>query len=113
MPRTAVKKSQERFVGPDEQSAAGKVDLHNCVNLDEVLSSAVKLACDILKSDNASIALADEEGVLTLRTHRGVPPRFASRWRKRSSEGLSGIVFRTGQPYVAPDLGAEKHYVGK
>jgi diguanylate cyclase (GGDEF)-like protein len=113
MPRTAVKKSRERSVGPDEQSAAGTAELHNCVNLDEVLSSAVKLACDILKSDNASIALADEDGFLSFRTQVGVPPRFASRWRKRSSEGLSGIVFRTGQPYIAPDLRAEKHYVGK
>jgi diguanylate cyclase (GGDEF)-like protein len=113
MPRTAVKKSRERSVSPDEPSAAGTAELRHCVNLDEVLSSAVKLACDILKSDNASIVLADEKGILTFRAQHGVPPRFASRWRKRSSEGLSGVVFRTGQPYVSPDLQADTEYKGK
>ncbi len=96
-----------------ERSDAGKVQSPNCIDLDEVLSSAVNLACDILKSDNASIALSDEKGLLTFHAQHGVPPGFARRWRKRSSEGLSGVVFRTGQPYVAPDLRADQHYVGK
>ncbi len=81
-------------------------------DLDEVLASAVRLACDILKSDSASIALADEKGVLAVHTQHGLSPRFVSRWRKRSNEGLTGIVFRTGQPYVSPDLLADEHYKG-
>jgi diguanylate cyclase (GGDEF)-like protein len=81
-------------------------------DLDEVLASAVQLACDILKSDSASIALADEKGVLAVHTQHGLSPRFVSRWRKNSNEGLTGIVFRTGQPYVSPDLLADRHYKG-
>src|SRR4030042_1220353 len=113
MPRTAPKKGRERFGGPDERSAAGKVELRDHTSQDEALSAAVKLACDILKSDAASIALADEKGVLTSRTQHGFSRRFASRWRKRSSEGMTGIAFRTKSPCVATDVLTDKRYKGQ
>jgi len=113
MPRTAPKKSRERDVSPDEQSVAGTVELRDHINLDEVFSAAVNLACDILKSDAASIALADEKGVLTSRTQHGFSRRFASRWRKRSSEGMTGIAFQTKRPCVATDVLTDKRYKGQ
>jgi diguanylate cyclase (GGDEF)-like protein len=112
MPRTASTKSRNRPTIPDEQPAGYTPGLPKCVNLDEVLSSAVKLACDILKSDNASIALADEKGVLTLRTQLGLSEQFVNRWQMKSSEGLAGIVFRTGEPYACRDLQEDKNYSG-
>ncbi|MCJ7491466.1 MAG: GAF domain-containing protein, partial [Dehalococcoidia bacterium] len=107
-----MKKSRQRPQSRDEQSAVGTAKHCVDINLDEILSSAVNLACDILGTDTASIALADKEGTLTFRTQRGLSPRFARRWRRMSSEGLTGIVFRTGQPYASPDLQTDEHYSG-
>ena len=96
----------------DEPSAAAAAKRCIDIDLDEILSCAVDLACDILGTDTASIALADKEGTLTFRTQRGLSPRFARRWRRTSSEGLTGIVFRTGQPYASFDLQTDEHYSG-
>ncbi|MGD0766543.1 MAG: GAF domain-containing protein, partial [Dehalococcoidia bacterium] len=99
-----------RDVSAGEQLVTETPTLPNCVNLDEILTSAVKLACDILKSDNAAIALADEHGVLTLRTQGSLSDQFVKRWKMKSSEGLAGMVFRTGEPYVSRDVLKEKRF---
>jgi diguanylate cyclase (GGDEF)-like protein len=111
-PGKAVRKSRQQSQSPDDPSAAGAVKRCIDIDLDEILTCAVDLACDILGTDTASIALADKEGTLTFRTQRGLSPQFARRWRRMSSEGLTGIVFRTGQSYASPDLQTDEHYSG-
>jgi len=112
MPRTASRKSRERHVSPGEQSVVGTVGPRGRVILDEVLTSAVKLACDILKADDGAIALADEKGILTLRTQFRLTTGFVKRWKMKSSEGLAGIVFRTGEPYACRDVREDESFDG-
>ena len=95
-----------------ERSAVGAGEPCDHFILDEVLNSAVKLACDILKADDGAIVLADEKGILTLRTQLRMTKGFANRWKMKSSEGLTGIVFRTGEPYACRDLQEDKNYSG-
>ncbi len=110
MPRKASKKSREGSASPDEQSAIGTAELRNCVNLDEVLSSAVKLACEILGGRYAAIALADEEGDITVRSQVGMSDEAVADWHKLWTDVPLDYLARTRRPYVCPDIAADKTY---
>jgi diguanylate cyclase (GGDEF)-like protein len=110
--RSITSEGRQRPLSRDQQSSTAAAKPCAAIDLDEILSSAVNLACDILRSDVALIALADETGALSNRAQRGLSPRFARRWRRRSSESLTGVVFRTGKPYTSPDLAQDARYSG-
>jgi diguanylate cyclase (GGDEF)-like protein len=105
----AVKKTRERSARRDGQSAAAAEELPNHLTLDEVLSSAVALACDILRSDAAGIALVDEKGDLALRIQHGLSPQFAS-WPLKRDRGIAGIVFQIGEAWACADLLADTQH---
>ena len=82
-------------------------------DLNEVLASATRLACEILKSDAATIALLDEKGFLGFRSQYGLSPQFGERWHRHPAESITGTVFRTGRPCVISDLVAERKHAGE
>ncbi|MBE3110001.1 MAG: GAF domain-containing protein, partial [Acidobacteria bacterium] len=110
MPRKALKKSRERNVSPGEQPAAGTVELRNFINLDEVLSAATKLACEILGGRFAAIALADEEGDITVRSQVGMSHEAVADWHKRWTDAPLDYLARTRRPYICPDVAADDTY---
>ena len=81
-------------------------------DLNEVLASAARLACEILKSGAATIALLDEKGYLTFRNQHGLSPQFGERWHRHPTESITGTVFRTGRPQVISDLLADRKCAG-
>jgi diguanylate cyclase (GGDEF)-like protein len=73
-------------------------------SLDEVLAEAVRGACEALRTDGAAVALADGDA-LSFRTHYGLcPPQVFSNWRLKKKKSVSGVVFRTGEPFVTRDV---------
>jgi len=82
-------------------------------DLDEVLAAAIRFACEILKSDAATIALLDEKGFLGFRSQHGLSPQFGERWHRHPTESITGTVFRTARSYVISDLLAERKYAGE
>ncbi len=98
---------------PGQQSSGDVAPRRRHADLNEVLASAARLACEILKSDAAMIALLDEKGYLTFRRQHGLSPQFGERWHCHPTESITGTAFRTGQPHVISDLFAERKYAGE
>jgi diguanylate cyclase (GGDEF)-like protein len=96
-----------------QQSFGDVAPVRRHADLNEVLASAARLACEILKSDAAMIALLDEKGYLTFRRQHGLSPQFGERWHCHPTESITGTAFRTGQPHVISDLFAERKYAGE
>ena len=95
-----------------QQSSGGVAPRRRQADLNEVLASATRLACEILKSDASTIALLDEKGCLTFRGQHGLSPQFGERWHRHPTESITGSVFRTGRPSVASDLLADRKCAG-
>jgi diguanylate cyclase (GGDEF)-like protein len=68
----------------------------------KVFDSTVEATCEVLGTDAAAIGLLDGDHV-TLRSYRGLSDRFATRLRVHKHDGLTGLVFRSGQPYATRD----------
>jgi diguanylate cyclase (GGDEF)-like protein len=96
-----------------QQSSGSLAPARRHADLDEVLASATKFACEILKSDAATIALLDEKGFLAFRSQHGLSPQFGERWQRHPTESLTGTVFRTGRSHVISDLVAERKHAGE
>jgi diguanylate cyclase (GGDEF)-like protein len=79
-------------------------------NLDEVLAEAVRGACEALRADGAAVALVDGD-VLTFRARYGsLPCEPFANWHLRKSKSLTGVVFRTGEPYATPDVRKDPNF---
>jgi len=96
-----------------QQPSGDVAPVRRHADLNEVLASATRLACEILKSDAATIALLDENGYLTFCRQHGLSPQFGERWHCHPTESITGTVFRTGRPDVISDLLAESKYAGE
>ena len=96
-----------------QQSSGDAAPLRRHADLNEVLASATRLACEILKCDAATIALLDEKGYLTFRSQHGLSPQFGERWYRHPTESMTGSVFRTRRSQVISDLLAESKYAGE
>jgi diguanylate cyclase (GGDEF)-like protein len=96
-----------------QQSSGDVAPGRRHADLNEVLASATRFACEILKSDAATIALLDEEGYLGFRSQHGLSPQFGKRWHRHPTESITASVFRTGRPQFISDLLAERKYAGE
>ncbi len=95
-----------------QQSSGDVAPARGHADLDEVLGSSIRFACEILKSDAATIALLDEKGLLGFRSQHGLSLQLGEGWHRHPAESVIGIVFRTGRPHVISDLLAEREYAG-
>ncbi len=75
----------------------------HAIDPQKTLNAAARLACEILKGDIAAVSLADEEGILTIRSHVGLPKDCVARWRARAGEGPCGSVSTEGRPHIVKD----------
>ncbi|MDI6857928.1 MAG: GAF domain-containing protein [Dehalococcoidia bacterium] len=95
-------------LSPKPKPRRGRRPRNSRQDLDQVLSSAVRLAHTLLKGDIAAVALADDEGYLTVRSHVGLSPKCVARWRVHRSVGLNARAFASGKPFFSSDTLADE-----
>ena len=74
------------------------------VDLQRSLDAAVRLAAQIIGGDVAAIALADDDGYLTIRSQIGMPKGSYARWRKTWNEAPIRELRETRRRYVCSDI---------
>jgi signal transduction histidine kinase/FixJ family two-component response regulator len=80
------------------ETASGTVDLQ-C--LFELILDTVVSAVQV---QTASLMLPGDDGYLTIRASRGLPPGVAEHVRIAPGEGVSGHVFESGEPVLLADI---------
>jgi len=73
--------------------------MHRERDVEAMLARACELIADLFAADGASVMIADDDGVLSVRASRGLPDD-ARTARVRIGEGISGGVARSGQPTI-------------
>ena len=75
------------------------------LNLSDILPQLVRAAAELVGADASSIRLLDRSGtLLEALAHHNLSDAFAGRGPVRVGEGLTGRVFRDGQPVLVEDI---------
>jgi Nif-specific regulatory protein len=84
------------------------------LNLDQALDAILGILSESLAMKRATITLkGDEAGHLTIRASHGLSPEEKKRGVYRQNEGVTGLIFRTAQPFVVPDISQEPLFLNK
>ena len=82
--------------------------------LDQVLDTVLGILSDTLEMKRATVTLRDEQtGRLVIRASHGLTDEERMRGTYRPNEGITGRIFRTGQPFVVPDISKEPLFLNK
>jgi len=82
--------------------------------LDQVLDTVLGILSDTLEMKRATVTLRDEDtGHLIIRASHGLSDEERRRGIYRPSEGITGRIFRTAQPFVVPDISKEPLFLNK
>ncbi len=84
------------------------------LNLDHTLEEILEILSDILCMNRATVTLKDEAGdTLSIKASHGLLPYEKKRGVYNLDEGVTGLIFRSGKPFVAPDIGKEPLFLNK
>lgn len=84
------------------------------LKLDQALDSILAILSESLAMGHATITLKDEEtGHLVIRASHGMSATERKRGVYRLDEGVTGLIFRTAQPFVIPDISKEPLFLNK
>ncbi len=84
------------------------------LNLDQTLEIILGILSEYLSMNRATITLKDEEqGFLSIRASHGLRPKEKKRGVYRLDEGVTGLIFRTAEPVVVPDISKEPLFLNK
>ncbi len=85
--------------------------VNQSLNLRETLAAALDATLEAVEVDAGNIRLWDEqEGVLTIATHRGMSERYiAQRRHFKPGEGIAGKVFQQGEAFLVEDMREYPH----
>jgi signal transduction histidine kinase/putative methionine-R-sulfoxide reductase with GAF domain len=85
--------------------------VNQSLNLRETLAAALDATLEAVEVDAGNIRLWDEqEGVLTIATHRGMSERYiAQRRHFKPGEGIGGKVFQRGEAFLVEDMREYPH----
>ncbi len=84
------------------------------LHLDLALSRILAILSDSMAMRRATVFLEDQStGNLAIRASHGLSPEERSRGVYRPEEGVTGHVFRSGQPLYVPDIGKEPRFLNK
>ncbi|MCI5140527.1 MAG: GAF domain-containing protein, partial [Candidatus Electrothrix sp. ATG1] len=84
------------------------------VHLDTALSAVLKVLHDTLRMERATLALLDEKQErLTIRASYGLSIKEEQRGIYNLDEGIYGQVFRTGSPFIVPDVHSEPLFLNR
>jgi len=84
------------------------------LNLDHTLEIILEILSEYLAMKRATITLkSEEEGILSIRASHGLRSREKKRGVYRLDEGVTGLIFRTAEPFVVPDISKEPLFLNK
>ena len=84
------------------------------LNLDQTLEFILEILSEYLAMKRATITLkSGEEEVLSIRASHGLRPKEKKRGVYRLDEGITGLIFRTAEPFVVPDISKEPLFLNK
>ena len=82
--------------------------------LDQVLDTVLGILSDTLAMKRSTVTLRDEEtSHLIIRASHGLSDEERRRGIYRPNEGITGRIFRTGQPFIVPDISKEPLFLNK
>ena len=85
-----------------------------CLNLDQTLEIILEILSEYLSMKRATITLKNGEvDTLSIRASHGLRPKEKQRGVYRFDEGVTGLIFRTAEPFVVPDVTKEPLFLNK
>jgi len=86
----------------------------HALNLDQTLETILEILSEYLSMKRATITLKnEEENVLSIRASHGLRSKEKKRGVYRLDEGVTGLIFRTAEPFVVPDISKEPLFLNK
>lgn len=86
----------------------------HALNLDQTLELILEILSKDLSMNRATITLKDSrQGGLSIRASHGLTSTEKQRGVYRMNEGVTGHIFRTGEPFVVPDVSMEPLFLNK
>ena len=84
------------------------------LNLDYALEGVLKVLSESLAMKRATVTIKDEESEhLYIQASHGLSSEEKKRGVYRESEGVTGLIFRTAEPFVVPDISREPLFLNK
>ncbi len=84
------------------------------LDLDQALQAVLAILSDSLAMQRGTVTLKDPEtGHLRICASHGLTPEEMQRGVYRLDEGVTGLIFRTAQPFVVPDVSKEPLFLNK
>jgi Nif-specific regulatory protein len=84
------------------------------LHLNQALETILGILSESLAMKRATLTLKDEEADrLIIRASHGLSTEEKNRGIYRPSEGVTGLIFRTAQPFVVPDISREPLFLNK
>ncbi len=84
------------------------------LRLDHVLETILGILSETLEMKRATVTLEDEEsGRLVIRASHGLTEKERLRGIYRPNEGVTGLIFRTAEPFIVPDISKEPLFLNK
>ncbi len=80
---------------------------------EQMLQRIANLVAELTATRAVSILLADEEGTLSIEAALGIDEETVRDVRVRSGEGVSGLVYATGETLMVADLAADARFRGR
>ncbi|NLI83400.1 MAG: nif-specific transcriptional activator NifA [Deltaproteobacteria bacterium] len=84
------------------------------LDLDNALHTVLGILSDSLEMKRATVTLKEEEsGNLVIRASYGLSEAEEKRGVYRQDEGVTGLIFRTAEPFIVPDISREPLFLNK
>lgn len=84
------------------------------LNLDQAMEAVLAILSDSLAMQRGTVTLKDPEtGHLRICASHGLSAEEKQRGVYRLDEGVTGLIFRTAQPFVVPDVSKEPLFLNK
>jgi Nif-specific regulatory protein len=84
------------------------------LQLDQALNTILEILSRSLAMERATIVLKDlETGLLKIRASHGLRQEERERGIYHPDEGITGLIFRSAQPFVVPDVRQEPLFLNK
>jgi transcriptional regulator with GAF, ATPase, and Fis domain len=88
--------------------------INQAMDLDQARKNILKILSESLTMRRATVTLKDKEtGNLVTRASYGLSMEEEKRGVYRLDEGVTGLIFRTREPFVVPDIRKDPHFPNK
>ena len=88
--------------------------IDTALELERALSEVLRILSETLSMERATITLMDPENeLLVISASHGLSPEERERGVYELDEGVTGLIFQTGKPYVVPDIRHEPLFLDK